>query len=1086
MCRTLKILIALGTCFLITVIGIGCGPQETEVTEEDILLNIEYDQEAEVINVFISDQADNPLLTHHVGSNTRPYLHPIVAPDGESVITKVDAGNHPYLTGLFWALSDVNGRDFFQNTGDGYWNKVSASVIDMEELQGRIDYMQGHSHDLAHGHSHSRNHNHNHNHSHGHDHTQAHSHGFGFEDHFCVITADVDVDGMADQTKVVWQTTYDLLDENDNTVLTETQVWSMIVSNGEIVLDLEWQGEAKTDVTVGESEFSGLFLHTPAHGQGSDLMEVVTANRERNENADGDRAMWLNVGLQMQGIDNIVNAALFDHSENADFPYVWSVNNEVGVNSSRARMGDWSIEEGETEVIRYRVVLYTGEMNDEKLSSDWESWTDQRYSDLAFARAQQAELLSPTEAADAMTTLEGYSVNSWANEPDITTPMAFAWDDRGRMWVAENNDYIGRFDGFSGAGDSRIVILEDTNGDGYADETKVFMEGIAFPSAIAVGFDGLYLGAPPNLLYVPINDDDTADLDNIEVLLSGWGIDDRHEVINSLHWGPDGWLYGNHGVFTHSKVGPPKDDVQAIFRGNDPFPEDLDELTEGDGVEHNASVWRYHPTKDRFEVVIHGISNQWGIDHDAKGNLFATACVIPHLWHIVPGGIYHRQSGPHFNPYAYDDIKTIADHRHRSAHGGASIYLSDAFPEEQHGRIFMANMHEHRVLTDILNRSGSGFTAPHGDNFINANNEAWVGFSTEVGPEGALYVLDWHDADICGREVLSPETGRIFRITYDESHADEWEGRYDDVSQMTDAQLVNLQTRNSAWHARRARVNLQARAHNGELEANTHDLLRDMYETHANPDWRLRAMWALHLTDGFTQQDLLEAMDDEDEHVRAWAVQLLAEDYAVTRQFPDETTIYYNWGMHNPDLVEPVSEAVMEAFLQAALDDDSPQVRLNLASALYRLDLEYRWELAENLMTRSEDVDDHNIPKMIWFGFEPLFGEDPNRALAIAGNSDIPLISEFSAQRAVDGGASASLLEILSSEPKQMVSMLEGMRNSLEGRYDLDAIPSNWSKVYEQLQQSRNDKVVELVEDIRNLYNEVTFQYTGTLGIEDR
>ncbi len=125
----------------------------------------------------------------------------------------------------------------------------------------------------------------------------------------------------------------------------------------------------------------------------------------------------------------------------------------------------------------------------------------------------------------------GYAVKAWAGEPMIQQPMAFCWDDRGRLWVAENLDYETRGRGFSKAGNSRILILEDTDHDGVADSRKVFMEGIVFPSALAVGFDGVFVGAPPNLLFVPDRDgDDKADVDEIEVRLTGWGIRDRHEV----------------------------------------------------------------------------------------------------------------------------------------------------------------------------------------------------------------------------------------------------------------------------------------------------------------------------------------------------------------------------------------------------------------------------------------------------------------------------------------------------------------------------------------------------------------------------
>ena len=181
-----------------------------------------------------------------------------------------------------------------------------------------------------------------------------------------------------------------------------------------------------------------------------------------------------------------------------------------------------------------------------------------------------------------MTLIDGFEVNAWASEPMITQPMAFCWDDRGRMWIAENRDYESRGSGFSNFGDSRILILEDTDRDGVADDMKVFSEGIPFPAAIAVGFDGLFLGAPPNLLFIPDRDgDDKGDMDDLEILLTGWGIRDRHETINSLHWGPDGWLYGLEGFATPSKIRKPNGKGR-LYGHKEPFPEDL---LEADGVD---------------------------------------------------------------------------------------------------------------------------------------------------------------------------------------------------------------------------------------------------------------------------------------------------------------------------------------------------------------------------------------------------------------------------------------------------------------------------------------------------------------------
>lgn len=606
--------------------------------------------------------------------------------------------------------------------------------------------------------------------------------------------------------------------------------------------------------------------------------------------------------------------------------------------------------------------------------------------------------------------------------------MAFCWDDRGRMWIAENRDYESRGHGFSNSGDSRILILEDTNGDGTADSRKVFAEGIPFPAALAVGFDGVFVGAPPNLLFVPDrNHDDKADMKDIEVRLTGWGIRDRHETLNSFHWGPDGWLYGLQGFATPSKVRKPVGKGR-LYKHKEPFPEDI---LEGEGVDINGGVWRYHPTKDKFEVVAHGFSNPWGIDYDSKGQLFISACVIPHMWHVIPGGIYHRQGGQHYNPYVYSDIRTITDHSHRSAHGGARIYQSDAFPQSQQGRIFMANIHEHAVLSDVLKRKGSGFTANHGDDFLLANNAQWVGFSMEIGPEGGLYALDWHDADICGQEVLNSETGRIFRIMPEKTLAENWKGRYTDLSKMTDEQLVNLQTNKSDWHARRARVILQYRAAKGKLSTTAHGLLQKIFLSNSNPDWRLRAMWALHVTGGFEGDLLLNTLNDKDEYLRAWAIQLLCED----RNPPAET---------------------LTKFIKMAADDASSVVRLYLASALQRLGQDSRWNIAAELVKHGKDAGDHNLPKMIWYGIEPLVAKDPARALALVSQTNIPMLAQYAARRAVDENAVETLVASIGKMPKIQVSLLEGMLNGLEGRSDLKP-PANWKTVYTKLQRQENE-----------------------------
>ena len=920
-------------------------------------LRLELDDQKGTIEVF-RDGLNKALVTQHARAEFRPYLHPIVAPDGKGVLTQYQPDHHKHQTGLYWGFTRLNGRDYFHNPGGDHWRRKSLKVV---ESSG---------------------------------------------------------------AKVSWETVYDLLDQEKKVVLTETQRWEMSAVEDQYTLDLTWNGTAGTKVTIGKYNYGGLFLRMPWRKgiKGA----AVNSSRLKNQAAEGKRDVWVDVGMEVEGREDMAHVAIFDHPKNGGFPQPWRVDGQLGVGPSRARLGDWTIAKGKTETIRHRFLVQTGDLNKQALTDQWKSYTGERYTAALWRLAQeegrQAEFLTPEKAVESMTVPDGFKVNVFASEPMITQPMAFCWDDRGRLWIAENRDYESRGRGFSNSGDSRILILEDTDHDGIADKKEIFAEGIAFPAAIAVGFDGLWLGAPPNLLFLPDRDgDDRADMDQVEVRLTGWGIRDRHETLNSFHWGPDGWLYGCQGFATPSRVGKPKGDGR-IFRHQDPFPKKIE--FDGEPVDINGGVWRYHPIKDRFEVVAHGFSNPWGIDYDAKGNLFITACVIPHMFHVIPGGIFHRQGGKHYNPYVYQDIRTIVDHTHRSAHGGARIYLSDAFPPEHHGRLFMCNLHEHAVLSDVLIPSGSGFIASHGDDFVKANNAQWVGFSMELGPDGSLYALDWHDADICGKEVLNKDTGRVFRIAPENSLATNWEGRYGDLSKLSDLALADLQTSASSWHARRARVILQHRAHRKDLAEPAVERLREIFRGHENPDFRLRALWSLHVVNGFSDGELAKVLDDPDESIRGWAVQLLTED-------------------------KEVDEGTLAKFESMASGESSAVVRLKLAAALQRLSHARRWDLVNALLTHGEDADDHNIPKMIWFGIEPLVPLDSKRALELASQSKLPLVSEFIARRAVDANAILDLVEALGKMDFPEAA-LKGMRDGLNGRRDLK-VPDGWEVLYLQL-----------------------------------
>jgi putative membrane-bound dehydrogenase-like protein len=596
-------------------------------------------------------------------------------------------------------------------------------------------------------------------------------------------------------------------------------------------------------------------------------------------------------------------------------------------------------------------------------------------------KTSDAQFLSPTQAVAKMAIPDGFEVSIFAAEPDIAEPIAFCFDARGRMWIAENFNYQTR-QHHSDDQVSRIQILEDSDGDGVFDHKKTFTDKLTFISGIAHGFGGVFVGTPPHLSFIPdANGDDRPDAAP-QPLLDGWGTNDRHETLNSFIWGPDGWLYGCHGVFTQSNVG-------------------LVGATHSQRQSINGGIWRYHPTRKTFEIFARGLSNPWGFDFDDHGQAFATCCVIPHLFHIVQGGFYDKQSLPHENPHVYEDIKTIRDHTHLSAHGGARFYLGDVFPKQYRNQLFMCNIHEHAVLTDVMVPKGSGFIGKHGQDFMPTHDLAWVGFSVEVGPDGGVYILDWHDTDICGNAVNFPNSGRVYRIMPKDSPIK----RRLDLTSLSDEELAELQRSDNDWYVRQARVLLQSRTFSKTLNGSiVHSRLNEQFDDAATSAKRLRALWALNVTQGLSRDRLVALLSHDDAYVRAWTIQIICD-----------TSPIHAFQIANQATTSSVDTEIVSKFATMARDDDSPVVRLYLASAIERMAFSDRWPILDGLVSHGEDRDDPNLPQMLWFGLEPMVPEHSQRALETVIQGKQPKLQEFVARRivagAVEGDPSAGALK---------------------------------------------------------------------------
>lgn len=593
--------------------------------------------------------------------------------------------------------------------------------------------------------------------------------------------------------------------------------------------------------------------------------------------------------------------------------------------------------------------------------------------------------LTPQEALKKFALSPGFAVDLIASEPQVTQPIAMCFDARGRLWVVEGQTYPVRAP--EGQGKDRVLIFEDTDGDGTFDAKKVFADKLNLVSGIQVGFGGVFIGAAPYLLFIPDqNGDDVPDAEP-EVLLEGWGQQDTHETLNSFTWGPDGWLYGCHGVFTQSRVGKPGTSV-------------------AERIPLNAAVWRFHPVRRVFEIFSEGASNPWGVDFDAQGDAFITACVIPHLYHVSQGGRYTRQSGQHYNPYVFDDIRTIADHQHfvgrvsdnafhgpkrdqppavnldtsalggGHAHAGLTIYQADEFPPAYRGDLFFSNLHGHRIVRERLERDGSGHVARHMPDFALAQDSQFIGVSVIQGPDGALYVSDWQDKQTCHHrdvEIWDRSNGRIYRLRHGAARDPRM-----DLAKGTDAALVSALAHRNVVHARLAQRLLQERVTFGKADrAALKTALASFESKHADSaPLRLRAFWTSHACGLLTMDELTARLADSSEHVRGWVLQFLGENKTA---LPDATL------------------AALEKHLAG---EPSMVTRRFAASLLQRLPLEQRWGIAAALIRNRNDQNDRNLPLLVWYGVEPLVEADAARALALSEKTEWPQLREFIARRA--------------------------------------------------------------------------------------
>ncbi len=652
---------------------------------------------------------------------------------------------------------------------------------------------------------------------------------------------------------------------------------------------------------------------------------------------------------------------------------------------------------------------------------------------------------SAEESAKSFSLPDGFGVAVWAAEPAVQNPIGMAWDQKGRMWVAENYTYGSRKVRFDLSLRDRVVVLADEDGDGKAEFRKVFTDKVQMLTSVEVGHGGVWLMCPPNLLFIPDADGDLVPDGEPEVRLDGFdvGRGNYHNFANGLRWGPDGWLYGRCG---HSCPGKP---------GVPGTPAELRAPIDG-------GVWRYHPNRKVVEVLAHGTVNSWGYDWDQHGELFFINTVIGHLWHVIPGAHYRESgSGSSQNPLVYERLHQHADHFHydvnlpwnRSragaangfggghAHVGMAIYQGDHFPASWRNKLLTWNQHGRRLNVERLKREGSGYVGKHEPDVFLNSDEWFRGMEVSVGPEGALYGLDWSDTGECHDHTgVHRTSGRIYKFHYKQNPVADLSA----LQKAADEPEAVLRHPN-AWFARQW-LRLLADKKISESDKIVQACGKLLANQKEPASIRLRALWSLHAMGLAKPENLLE---DPDEHIRTWAIRLLTDSWPIDSLFGPR-----------PNRLPKGDLKLEKTFVQMAQSDPSALVRLALASTLQRLPVSSRGALAQALASRSEDAHDHNLPAMVWYGISPLADSDPEALIVVARVTEWRNLRSWIARSLterfrVNPLAFDDLLELAGKQPELANSLLFGIERAVIGIKGFEK-PISWNQISSKLRGNPN------------------------------
>ncbi len=373
-------------------------------------------------------------------------------------------------------------------------------------------------------------------------------------------------------------------------------------------------------------------------------------------------------------------------------------------------------------------------------------------------------MLSAEESKACIQTPPGFSASLWASEDSsmgaIRSLVALNFDEQGRLWAAETFDYPHTVltDPFSGS--DRIVIVEDSDKDGTADNLKIFAEGLNLVTGLVHSAQGLVVAMAPHLLLFKDEDgDDVADNPKGNILYTGFNRDDTHATISNLHYGLDNWIYG----------------LVGYSGGN----------VKGQNV--SQSIIRFRTDSDNFEVLSHTSNNTWGFGLSEAGQIFVSTANQAHSFHqVYPGELALTPDHTSLETHPVTD-QINRNNPGYAAAANHSLYTARHFPEKYWNKsAFVCDPTSHLCHQDFLIEKASSFEATEDVNAYNifVSSDAWTApIQALTGPDGALWVLDWYNYYVShsynnprtqlGNAEISPlrdnQHSRVYRVTYDSS-----------------------------------------------------------------------------------------------------------------------------------------------------------------------------------------------------------------------------------------------------------------------------------------------------------------------------